>query len=270
MRRILICLLLLALLCGCTGQMLPAGKSKFTFYYRRADAQNDESYVSASGALAEKEVTLGGDVRTEDVLAAYFEEPDDETLRSLFPEGTACLGTKLQNGVLVLDMNEAYAALSGYERTLAAAGLTLTLTQLDGVDAVRIKTPAGALLDKPSTRWTEDTFLLQDTSWLYPERTVQLYFAGSNGSLQPEKRAISYQSPEELPQKYAAGAAGRTGKRAAAYAGSHRNTDSGYPDGVGALHGGSLGGILRLRYRPGNGGACSSQRGCDALCAERD
>ena len=198
MRRILICLLLLALLCGCTGQMLPAGKSKFTFYYRRADAQNDESYVSASGALAEKEVTLGGDVRTEDVLAAYFEEPDDETLRSLFPEGTACLGTKLQNGVLVLDMNEAYAVLSGYERTLAAAGLTLTLTQLDGVDAVRIKTPAGALLDKPSTRWTEDTFLLQDTSWLYPERTVQLYFAGANGKLQAEKRAISYESPENL------------------------------------------------------------------------
>ena len=198
MRRILICLLLLALLCGCTGQMLPAGKSKFTFYYRRADAQNDESYVSASGALAEKEVTLGGDVRTEDVLAAYFEEPDDETLRSLFPEGTACLGTKLQNGVLVLDMNEAYAVLSGYERTLAAAGLTLTLTQLDGVDAVRIKTPAGALLDKPSTRWTEDTFLLQDTSWLYPERTVQLYFAGANGKLQAEKRAISYESPEDL------------------------------------------------------------------------
>ena len=54
MRRILICLLLLALLCGCTGQMVPAGESKFTFYYRRADAQNDESYVSASGALAEK------------------------------------------------------------------------------------------------------------------------------------------------------------------------------------------------------------------------
>ena len=65
---------------------------------------------------------------------------------------------------------------------------------------MHIKTPAGALLDKTSTRWTEDAFLLQDTSWLYPERTVQLYFAGSNGSLQPEKRAISYQSPEELPR----------------------------------------------------------------------
>ena len=200
MRRILICLLLLALLCGCTGQMVPAGESKFTFYYRRADAQNDESYVSASGALAEKEVTLGGDVRTEDVLAAYFEEPDDETLRSLFPEGTACLGTKLQNGVLVLDMNEAYAALSGYERTLAAAGLTMTLTQLDSVDAVQIRTPSGALLGRASMRWTRDSFLLQDTSWLYPERTVQLYFAGANGKLQAEKRAISYESPEDLPE----------------------------------------------------------------------
>ena len=200
MRRILSCLLLLALLCGCTGQRSPAEESKITFYYRRADAQNDESYASASSALAEKEVTLGGDVRVEDVLAAYFEQPEDETLRSLFPEGTACLGAKLQNGVLVLDMNETYAALSGYERTLAAAGLTLTLTQLDGVDAVRIKTPAGALLDKPSTRWTSESFLLQDTSWLYPERTVQLYFAGANGGLQAEKRAVSYQSPEELPR----------------------------------------------------------------------
>lgn len=54
MRRILICLLLLALLCGCTDQMIPAGKSKFTFYYRRADAQNDESYVSASRRAGRK------------------------------------------------------------------------------------------------------------------------------------------------------------------------------------------------------------------------
>ena len=54
MRRILICLLLLALLCGCRVDAPGGKKSKFTFYYRRADAQNDESYVSASGALAEK------------------------------------------------------------------------------------------------------------------------------------------------------------------------------------------------------------------------
>ena len=200
MRRILAILLLLTLLCGCTGQGIPAGENQLTFYYRRADGTNDESFASETGALTEKRVTLGGDVSVEDVLEAYLQPPEDEGLVSLFPDGTICTGTKLQKGVLTLEMNEMYASLTGYARTLAAAGLTMTLTQLDSVDAVQIRTPSGALLGRASMRWTQDSFLLQDTSWLYPERTVQLYFAGSNGSLQPEKRAISYQSPEELPR----------------------------------------------------------------------
>ena len=195
MRRILAILLLLALLCGCTGQGIPAGENQLTFYYRRADGTNDESFASETGALTEKRVTFGGDVSVEEVLEAYLQPPEDEGLVSLFPDGTICTGTKLQKGVLTLEMNEMYASLTGYARTLAAAGLTMTLTQLDSVDAVQIRTPSGALLGRASMRWTRDSFLLQDTSWLYPERTVQLYFAGANGKLQVEKRAISYESP---------------------------------------------------------------------------
>ena len=143
-------------------------------------------------------MTFGGNVSVEEVLEAYLQPPEDEGLVSLFPDGTICTGTKLQKGVLTLEMNEMYALLTGYARTLAAAGLTMTLTQLDSVDAVQIRTPSGALLGRASMRWTRDSFLLQDTSWLYPERTVQLYFAGANGKLQAEKRAISYESPENL------------------------------------------------------------------------
>ena len=200
MRKILAILLLLALLCGCGAQTIPTGENQITFYYRRADGASEESYGSETGALAEKQVTLGGDLSVEEVLEAYLPAPEDESLVSLFPDGTACTGTKLQKGVLTLEMNEAYATLTGYARTLAAAGLTMTLTQLDSVDAVQIRTPSGALLGRASTRWTRDSFLMQDTSWLYPERTVQLYFAGANGKLQAEKRAISYESPENLPE----------------------------------------------------------------------
>ena len=57
MRRILAILLLLALLCGCTGQGIPAGENQLTFYYRRADGTNDESFASETGALTEKRVT---------------------------------------------------------------------------------------------------------------------------------------------------------------------------------------------------------------------
>lgn len=200
MRKILAILLLLALLCGCGAQTIPAGENQITFYYRRADGASEESYGSETGALAEKQVTLGGDLSVEEVLAAYLPAPEDEGLVSLFPDGTACTGTKLQKGILTLEMNEVYATLTGYARTMAAAGLTMTLTQLGTVDAVQIRTPSGALLGRASTRWTRESFLLQDTSWLYPERTVQLYFAGTNGRLQAEKRAISYESPEDLPE----------------------------------------------------------------------
>ena len=118
MRRILAFLLLLALLCGCTGQGIPAGENQLTFYYRRADGTNDESFASETGALTEKRVTLGGDVSVEDVLEVYLQPPEDEGLVSLFPDGTACTGTKLQKGVLTLEMNETYASLTGYARTL--------------------------------------------------------------------------------------------------------------------------------------------------------
>ena len=199
MRKVLAFALLLALLCGCTYGV-PTGENHMMFYYRRADAQTDESFETVTGALEGEETMLGGDIRVEDVLARYFEGPETETLVTIFPEGTACLGTQMQNGVLILDMNEAYAALTGFDRTLAAAGLTLTLTQLSGVEKVQIKTPSGALLGQGNTQWSADAFLLQDTSWMYPERMVQLYFVGKNGELQAEKRAISYQDPELLPE----------------------------------------------------------------------
>ena len=95
MRRILAILLLLALLCGCTGQGIPAGENQLTFYYRRADGTNDESFASETGALTEKRVTLGGDVSVEEVLEAYLQPPEDEGLVSLFPDGLradACRG----------------------------------------------------------------------------------------------------------------------------------------------------------------------------------
>lgn len=200
MRRILAIALLLALLCGCGGQITPAGENAVTLYYRRADTQSDESFSSPTGALAQERITLGGDFRAQDLLERYLQGPDSDALVTIFPEGTACTKMTLQNGVLTLHMNEAYGALTGYARTLATAGLTLTMTQLEQVESVQIRTPNGALIGQSTARWTPEQFLLQDMSWLYPERTVQLYFSGPAGMLMAEKRAISYQEPEMLPE----------------------------------------------------------------------
>ena len=200
MRKMIALALLLALLTGCAGSVQPAGDETVFLYYRRLDAQSDESFASETGALAEEATAFGADADPEKLLARYLAGPETDGLVTIFPEGTECLGVKKQGTTLILDMNEFYAALSGFDRTLAAAGLTLTLTQLSGVEAVSIKTPSGALLGQGNTAYRAEDFLLQDMSWLFPERTVQLYFEGPDGRLQAEKRAIGYQTPEELPE----------------------------------------------------------------------
>lgn len=200
MRRFFVMALLLTLLCGCAGSVQPAGVETVFLYYRRLDAQSDESFASQSGALAQEATAFDADAEPMQVLSRYLAGPETDELVTIFPEGTKCLGVKKQGTTLILDMNEFYAALSGFDRTLAAAGLTLTLTQLSGVEAVSIKTPSGALLGQGNTAYRAEDFLLQDMSWLFPERTVQLYFEGPDGRLQAEKRAIGYQTPEELPE----------------------------------------------------------------------
>lgn len=200
MRKMIALALLLALLTGCAGSVRPVEDEKVFLYYQRADAQSDESFASETGALAEEATTFSADEDPQKLLVRYLAGPETEGLATIFPEGTKCLGVKKQGETLILDMNEFYAAVSGFDRTLATAGLTLTLTQLSGVEAVSIKTPSGALLGQSGTAYRAEDFLLQDMSWLYPERTVQLYFEGPDGRLQTEKRAISYQSPSELPE----------------------------------------------------------------------
>lgn len=200
MRKMMALALLLALLTGCAGSVKPVGDEKVSLYYRRLDAQSDESFASETGALAQEATAFSADADPEKLLMRYLAGPETEGLATIFPESTKCLGVKKQGATLILDMNEFYAALSGFDRTLAAAGLTLTLTQLSGVEAVSIKTPSGALLGQGGTAYRAEDFLLQDMSWLFPERTVQLYFEGTDGRLQAEKRAISYQSPSELPE----------------------------------------------------------------------
>ena len=187
-----------ALLCGCAaGRVEQPGVNTIDFYY----CQTDSRFDNPTGALASEHVDLGStEITLAEILARYFEGPQTDTLQSIFPENTACTSVTVDDGVLTLDMNEAYASLTGVERTLAAACLTMTMEQIEFVDAVQIRTPAGIVTSQTPAKLSTDSYLLQDMSWLYPERTVQLYFVGQNGKLQAEKRAIAYQDPEALPQ----------------------------------------------------------------------
>lgn len=85
----------------------------------------------------------GGDTMTTAALAAalvteLLESRDELELRSPFPPGTDLQKLTVAGGRAFVDLSESYARLSGIDLSIADACLTLTLTQLDGIYAVRI------------------------------------------------------------------------------------------------------------------------------------
>ena len=197
--KLLAAALALVLLVGCTAAITqrPRYVNPIDFYYCRQDAV----YGSETGALAYETTELGRrDMTVEEILTLYFKGPLSDALRSPFPQGLACTHAELDGGVLTLHLNEAYGTLSGVELSLAAACLTMTLTQIAFVDSVRVQTPSALLTAQAGQTFTPEQFVLFDASAYNPERSIVLYFCGrSDGLLRKELRTVSYTSTDQLP-----------------------------------------------------------------------
>ena len=191
---LLLCLLLLA---GCASvQTQPVNPIRF--YYSRAEV----AYNQPGGTLAyETRDLVSRQVGIDEILTLYFAGPQDETLASPFPGGTACTALSAQDGVLTLTLNDAYAQLTGAARTTAAACLTLTLTQIRTVEEVCLETPDAVSAERRQARYRASDFILRDASVTNPEWTATLYFCASQSrQLRAEKRAVAYRAQSDLPQ----------------------------------------------------------------------
>ena len=132
--------LLLSLLCACAAQ-----------HAQEMDENGYELYFlsdpnSAGGGDAihaqEKRLTLDGAMETEDCVRALMEAllagPDEPSLSSPIPEGTALKSLKVSGRRSQIDLSAQYARLTGIDLSLADYCITLTLTQLPNVNAVSI------------------------------------------------------------------------------------------------------------------------------------
>lgn len=197
-----LCALLLALLllmgCGASGSTEMAAPIDFYFCAAEETEENID-FDRASGALAVRTVDLGRqDLTVQAVLERYL-----AFCRSggygPFPDDLECTAIDLENGVLTLTFNDAFSALSGVDLSLAAAALTMTLTQLDGVGGVSIRGQSAILSGDWQEVFTADDFLLQDTSLVHPEYAVQLYFLDTAGRLTAQRRVLSCDDRSQLP-----------------------------------------------------------------------
>ena len=96
------------------------------------------STEDAGAALVSVEYTGAEEPGVRQLMSALLAGPEEPGLTSAVPSWVTLRGYRLEDGVLYLDLSENYGGLSGVDLTLADYAITLTLSQLPGVEGVNI------------------------------------------------------------------------------------------------------------------------------------
>ena len=187
--RLLAVLLAACMLCSCSALVYPRStdEPQLQFYYCTGEGAD-----TGIGALAARPVSVP-DERPDAVLQQYLTAPAGEGFS--LPDGlsSSCAFDSCEDGTLTLLLDE--TAPEGLPASLAAACLTLTMTQLDGVDRVRLVRTQR----QTEATYTADQFLLYDASADQPEYAVRLYYPDRDGLLAARDAVVRTADMEQLP-----------------------------------------------------------------------
>lgn len=184
---------LMILGCVCFGA---AGReetgSPYVLYFQERDLRE------AAGGSALRQVgsrlTNTGGLTEEELAALLVEEllegPADETLKQIFPAGTALVSLKVEGTRAYVDLSSAYAMLSGVALTLADQSIALTLTQLPGIVSVKLTVRGRELEYRDRQVFTGRDVLLAPEGDVVGTVKTRLYFLDEAGALTPEERRL--------------------------------------------------------------------------------
>lgn len=164
--------------------------------------------------MAAEETRAGGDVieavtvpwdqlptTREDQLTAVLDLllTSREDYRSPFPEGTVINNAFFSGSTACIDLGGGYHRLSGMARTVADYCLTLSLTQLTGVYAVRV-TADGREENYRKQMMLSGDVLLSSMDDVVRTLTATLYFPDETGALVGEERLLTQYEGESAAQ----------------------------------------------------------------------
>lgn len=117
------------------------------------------------------------------LLSALLAGPPQEEieLASIIPAGTRVLSWSLENQVANVELSAAYAELVGINLTLADSCITLTLTQLPGVEGVRVTVNGGGQSYRERPVLYPKDVLFSGAEETPVEVTAALYFRREGG-----------------------------------------------------------------------------------------
>ena len=176
-------LVLSLLLAACVRSGGTEGENSYTIYYPAAELRD----VPGEDAIVARTVQLpDADTLTQEELAQRLLE------RLLADAPDALLSLSVLGNWARVDFSRQYARLAGIDLTLADYCVTLTLTQLDGVNAVSITSGGRELPYRETQTLTAADPLLSMREDALRPITVSLYFLDpTSGALRAEKRALA-------------------------------------------------------------------------------
>lgn len=151
------------------------------------------------GGDAIDSVTVGWDelpqgdqvARVESVLALLMGACREKGFQSPIPAGTTLRSVTIIGGTACVDFSGSYGQLSGMALTIADYCVALSLTQLNGIYAVRITVNGQELAYRDNDLFLAGDVLLTSMDDVVRTLTARLYFPNSDGVLTAEERLLT-------------------------------------------------------------------------------
>ena len=129
--------------------------------------------------------------RAESVLALLMGMCQEKGFQSPIPAGTTLRSVSIIGGTACVDFSGSYGQLSGMALTIADYCVALSLTQLEGIYAVRITVNEQELAYRDNDLFLAGDVLLTSMDDVVRTLTARLYFPNSDGDLEAEERLLT-------------------------------------------------------------------------------
>lgn len=206
MSRRWIALLLAAVLtlglgaCVLTDEPQAEGTGYAVYYLAREGAARGGDMIQRRN----EQLPVGEDATLEEKATAVVEQllagPADGTLISPIPAGVDLVSLQIRNQWANVDFSESFNQLGGVELTLADYCLTLSLTALEGVEAVTVTAQGRDVVQQPKRVFFERDILLSTMDDVLQTVDVILYFQTGDGDLMGERRTLEVYEGQTLSE----------------------------------------------------------------------
>ena len=182
--------LVLLALAGC-GVVQKEQEGLRLYYAASLDTHRGGDAID-SVTIAWDELPQGDQVaRAESVLALLMGMCQEKGFQSPIPAGTTLRSVTIIGGTACVDFSGSYGQLSGMALTIADYCVALSLTQLEGIYAVRITVNEQDLAYRDNDLFLAGDVLLTSMDDVVRTLTARLYFPNSDGDLEAEERLLT-------------------------------------------------------------------------------